>query len=415
MAGRTTREAWAKLRVNGVKVPRDLRKAESGFRKGGRRAGLAFRRGFRRVVGRLRGAAGMLGGIGIGVGIGAGLAKGLQDASQFEDQLQRLGSQARKFGSEMDVVRKSITKTSDETGLARSELTGALDEMVNLEGGSALTARNLETLAKGMQGTGTDGRELAQVMFTLGSNMKIAQDEMQGVLGGIDRIGTEASVPFSQLAASYTEVAAAASRMGVSGPQGVFQTVAAMQAMRKEITTPDEIKTSFTNLVTELLKKRKQIKRAFKIDVATGKGENTKLRDLFDIIQDFSQLDMSDAQRTLAITDVFGKRTAKGAIALLNNFKDFERFVSIGNEGAVEDFLGVRAQERAESAAGKLDAAINRLKLAFAEAFTPELIENVASAVGDVASGVNAAIDALRELKNFVSGDNTNDLVGDVG
>lgn len=364
----------------------------------------------RKSLSRLRSIGGLAGGIGVGFG----LAEGFRDATEFADVVQRLESQARLSGDALGQWGNRITEASSATGIARDKIAGALDEMVNLQGKAGLSATTMNTLATGMKATGTEGRDLARVMFTLTSNMKISEDQMRAVLGGIDAIGTESSIPFSQLASSYTEVAAAASNMGAKGPDGVFSTVAAMQAMRKQITTPDEIKTAFTGFADELVKKAPQIQRALGVTVAKGKGRKLVARDLFAIVSDLRELQKQGKITGDAVRVAFGKRSGKGIVALLNNFDEFERLRRLGIQGAKQDFLGLREMERANSTAGKLEKATNDLKLAFATSITPQTIEDVAAALSKVAGLIKKVSFGYSQLMSlFDSGSRNRRLIAD--
>lgn len=389
------RDAIAKLKVDGSEVARGLNKAKGRFDKFGKKVGRQLKT---RIGGALKSALKFgVGGLGIGAGIG--LVSFGKEALGFEDKLQRLGSQARKSAKEMEPIREALTEISKETGVARDELLGAADVLVDRLGKEALTTDNLQLMAQQMLGTGTAAEDLANLMFTLESSMGInTTEKMKESLGGLDKIGTAASIPLKELASSVQEALGASQSFGEKGPRAVFGVVAALQAMRRGgIASADETRTAFTKLATEIFEKRKKINKVLKkkgllkLDIEDSEGNK---KNLIGGLEQLLAAELSDAE----IAPIFGVRAEKGFNALKKNKKLFEEFLAAGEDGA--GFFDERAAERAASSAGKIQKSMNAAKLSILEAFTPERIEAFSSALqtlvgslGEVASTVSNLID----------------------
>ena len=227
-----------------------------------------------------------------GAGIVAIAGAATKRVLEFEDQLDAIGVQAGASSEELGVLRNAVNETSRQTGLGRDAVAGAVDELVNLEGGSAATAANIDLMGRAVRASGADGKDLAGVMFALNSAFfdgKASTEEMEAALSSVLTVGKEGSIPLSEMAVVLQQVASQFDDVSASGTQGAADLAAALQAAREGFGSASEAGTGLRAAVGALVGKSKELKR-FGVNVFNvgkdGSRELKPLREIMDQLAD---------------------------------------------------------------------------------------------------------------------------------
>lgn len=351
------RKVLAVLTADSKMLGRDLTKAEKRLQKFGKRAKKSIARGWGKATS-LLGAAG---------GIGLGMAfKGVEE---FEDKLQRVGSQARYSAQEIDDLRKRIDKASESKGVDRFQLLEGLEEAVNLMGGDGV--EQLDNMATALNATGAEAKSISGLMFALSENMQVDPSGMQAALSAIDKIGTVKSIPMSELASELPAVTGMAKDFGATGVRGTAQITAAMQLLRTEFKGAAEVGTALTGAMRSFAKNEKLIK-GLGVSVRDANGE---FRPMLDIIDDLGGKTGGDVGKLIKVMGRFEGSTA--VKVLIKRRQEMQELVRMGVEAGEQNFLAIRDQERQNSVAGRYESTMARVKLAMAKAFSPERMEKI--------------------------------------
>ncbi len=366
-----------------ARIRADLRQLEKDLPKGRRRFQLFGKKIGRDLRSSLRGAFRTVGTIG-GIGGAAGLIAAGKGVIDFEDKLDRLGIQA-KFGSEAVVaLRKQIRNLSDDGGEAADNILAGANQLVNLEGGAALTSDRLELLDKAMVATGASGEDLARVLFSLDKTAGVSSVKDQTLaLNALTAAGKEASIPLDQLGAELPKVLPQFVKFGRKGAAGIAQLGAALQVTAQGFKGPKELFTGANEALFQLAKQSGKLKK-LGINVFEAKrgphGERV-YRDLRDIITDIGKSKLAKDDKLLI--DAFGSKEAAQFLGLL--VKNTDQWDALYDASLKADVLQEDYVKRTTGRAGRLRRSWQRIQNSIAKAFTPERIEKFAQLMERVA------------------------------
>lgn len=385
---RGAREAKARLGVDDRRLDPGLRKARNKWRR--------FGRGIRRDVLRsLRGVHRDMTNL-VGAGAVAGFAVVGRQVLRFEDQMSRLQIQAGTTNQEMAAFRSTVDGLSRSTGISRDELLDGAVALVDLQGAAGFSADQLKVLARANLATGTSMRDLAGLTFALGNAFNIADpNDLERGLSGIVTAGKEGAVPLNQMAQVLQRVAVTFKEVGGEGTAGAADMAAAIQILRRGFGTAEEAGTGLEALVGGLAKKAPELKK-LGVDVFNTAGEFNDLRVILDQF----------AAAGLSAEELFGglgrKETVKALLTLLENRrsrevdgKTLKGFEEIATAARDSNAVQEDADKRRQSRAHKLQLAFNRMKLAIADAFTPQRIEKFVGLVEKLADLIELVADNL--------------------
>ena len=366
----------------------DNRRLKGDLAKSRRMFGRTFTKIGGSIKSKLGGAFGGLGVLGAGIGIAA-IGKNVLD---FEKTLTRLGIQAGTSGAALDKFRAETIALSTETGISRSELIGASEALVNLTGSAGFAQDKLRVLAEANLATGASMQDLAGLAFSLDNAFKLDNAEsLKAGLSSIITVGKEGAIPLNQLAPILQGVSKSFTELGGTGVQGATDLAASLQVLRTAFGSPAEAGTGLQSVITALTKKSALLKKKG-ISVF---DKNGAFRGLRPILDDFQKADLTIKE----LTDTLGRVEAqKGVSALIDpeGRRELERLAAAGAAGqlAVER----DAAKFRESAAGRLQASMNRLNETFAAVFTPERIEKFVKAMGKLADFAGFLVDHAKEF-----------------
>ena len=357
----------------------------------------------KRIGGKLWGAgSGALKSIGAGIGMsaGMGLASIISDGLSFEKSLTRMQVAAEKSSGEMANVRDSIVATSRATAMSREEILAGGQAYLAATGDAKGLVDMMQLLAKTAQATGAKTDDLAKVAAKLRDNFGIQNaKDMESALSSLIQQGKTGSVELSDLAANLASVAPQFASFGnVGGVSGVGELGAAMQVVAKNFGSATEAATGLRSMMSALTQNAERFEKAgvriYDKDPKTGEK---RMRNLSEIWDDINKSKLVKDPTLLG--KAFGQQEAKRAYDALKQYPElYDQLIAAGKDfGAVgRDFDKVMS-----SPAMRAEQAINNLKIAIAEAFTPERIAGFAAALEKVLGTVGDILGALGKIADY--------------
>lgn len=398
-------EARAILRADNSKLRRDLRKARR-----------LFSRTFGRVASRIRGTLSkalspLASPLGV-AGAGAGIALAAKDVFGFERQLTRLGIQAGKTPRQLNEFRAAIDDISVRTGVARKELLGGAAAFVSLVGESGFSVKTLETFARVAQASGADMQDLAGVALSLQENLKIDPKDFEKAFSIILHAGKAGSVELKEMASLLTTIAPTFSKFGDNaefGTDALASMAAGLQFLRKEFGSASEATTGFSGLMVGLTKHAKEFEAAGVNIFDVGPDGVKRYRDLSAIIDDIAASRL--AKDPTLLTKAFGRDEARKAFDALSGYR--QQWRALSAESLAANDVASDYTTFMESSSGRMDKAMSKIKVAIANAFTPEVIELFVSAAtkgAELIERIAKSLGYIRELYDDLSQESLKEL-----
>ena len=374
-------EATAMMRADNRRLKGDLAKSRKMFGKTFTKIGSG-------IKSKLGGAFGGLGALGAGIGVAA-IGK---DVLDFEKTLTRLGIQAGTSAADIDKFRSATIELSKKTGISRGDLIGASEALVNLTGSAGFAQDKLEVLAQANLATGASMEELAGLAFSLDNAFELkSADELKAGLSAIIQAGKDGAIPLNQMSIVLQGVSASFAELGGTGVEGAADLAAALQVLRSGgFATAAEAGTGLQSVITALTKKSALLKKKG-IEVFDKDGAFRGLRPILD---DFREADLTIKE----LTDTLGRVEAQKGISALIDPEGRASLEALSKAGRTSKAVDEDAAKFRESAAGRLQASMNRLKETFAAVFTPARIEKFVQAMGKLADAAGFVVDHAKEF-----------------
>lgn len=368
------------------------------------RKGLGYIKGFAEDVGKVGAgvvkstALGFIHGVGMSVanrGLDFMIDQG-KKVIDFQRELTRLGIDLNKQPGEMQEIGEGIRRISSEVGLGADQVLAAGRDYADLAGLQAFTMERMSLIARAAQASGSDVKDMAALMFTLTENMKVPDNQLEDTIGGLINQAKFGSIHFRELAKELVALGSVYSQFGVTGREGAIQIGAQMQLARHGFASASEAATGILRIYRSLPQHASKFAKAG-VDIWMP-GSKTNLRPFEDIIHQIQKSKLS-LDRELLIKS-FGRTEGERFYQVLTSLTaQYDEMKKAGEaNGVVARDLGTYT----ESAAGRIDVAMERIKNGFAEALTPERIEQIVggieqivAAIPRIASAISTAMDAF--------------------
>lgn len=356
----------------------------AGLGAAGRRAGGLAMRG-----------AGMAasGAAGVAVAGIVGVASMVDDAVALERGLTRYQIATDASAESMGRFRDALKQTSADAGINQQVMLAGVSGYVALTGDAAGAADSMKTFGRVANATGAEMEDIAAVAASMKNNLGIDPKDFEAGFSALHVQGKAGAVELRELAAQLAGIAPAFSKFdGGMGTKGLVQMGAALQVVRQGFGSSAEAATGMRALMTSLQRNATKFgkKRIFYTD-ENGKKQLRDIRDIVDAIGD-SKL----ARDPTKLTQAFGSDEAKRAYdQLVANRKLLDELIVKGGDKSAIDR---DAATFMASPAGKMQKAIEALKAAMLEAFTPDRIEAMADAMEKLAGVTSTVVDFMDRL-----------------
>jgi TP901 family phage tail tape measure protein len=387
-------QAKIEITADTARLPAGLQRAKKMFQ------------GFAETVG--GGTRDILAGIGKGVLLGTGMTianRGIdlmieqgKAVIDFQRELTRLGIDLRKQPAEMQGIGLAMRQISNETGIGAEKVLAAGRAYADLAGAEAFTMDKMRLIARSAQASGTDVSDMAALMFTLTENMKVPDNQLEDTIGGLINQAKDGSIHFKELAKELVALGSVYSQFGVTGREGAIQIGAQMQLARHGFASASEAATGILRIYRSLPQHASKFRQAG-VDIWMP-GSKTKLRPFEDIIHQIQRSKLA-LDRELLIKS-FGRTEGERFYQILTALTaQYDQLKQAGEaNGVVQKDLATYT----ESAAGRIDVAMERVKNSFAEALTPERIDQIVQGIESIAAAMPAITSAIETAMDAFSG-----------
>ncbi|MBS4046190.1 MAG: tail tape measure protein [Alphaproteobacteria bacterium] len=355
-------------------------------------------------------------------------AAGLGTAKMLVDQemrFTRLGIAADMTADQVDAMRRQILQVANmpDIRVDSSEITAAIEQILEKTGNLELARDNIRNIGLAIQATGAAGADVGSMFADAFEKFGI-KDSAQ-ILAATDAIAAQGKAGAFTLANLATQGSRVTSAYAVTGRQGVqamTEMGAALQMIRRGVSSPEQAATAFEALLRTLQDADKvKMLKAGGIQIMDPKNPKV-MRSVIDIMQDIIKKTGGDALKLSQVFDSEAMRAFNGAVAEFKQtggFESFGKFLDAGGDGSTLLTDSARAAKEASAAMQSLKTVYTTFSTAaltgpirfFADQINgikPENLERAMRALAWGAAGVGAlvvgvkAIQGIRATKNAI-------------
>lgn len=307
----------------------------------------------------------------------------------FERKLTRFGIATRTGAAGLDDVRKAARATSAATGIDASVVLDSARAYVDLAGAQNNSIEKMNILARAGQASEAEGKDLAGMMYQLTRSMKIADNQMEDTMGGLINQAKDGAIEAKQMAAEFSGMMPIFARFGVTGREGAIQLGAMYQVTRDGFDSAAQAATGMIRLMAGFQRHASRFK-SWGVEVFKP-GSKNELRSMADIMKQVHDNPLS--KDIEALIKAFGRSEAWRTFELLNEAPD--RLKALEEAGRTNGVIMQDLATFTESASGRMDVAFEKMKNGFAEALTPERIEQIVQGIGSIANSIGPLMTAV--------------------
>ena len=358
------------------------------FRAAGNRAtamgdrAAAVRRRIGGAVGSLGAAFGLAGGA---FAIGA-TAKRL---ASIETRMERLGIQSGRSTEEMNALRGEIYETANAPDIRvdPSELTAAVESIVEKTGDLDFARANLRLLAEAIQGSGGSGDALGRMAAEFRKLGVTSEEEVSRMLNLLVTQGKSGAFTLGNMAAQGERLFSAFAGLGYQGPRAVRELGAYVQ-MARQATGDSAQATTATEALLRTLSDAAKIEKLTELGVDLYETDGSR-RHLSDILPDLIDAVGGDA---VELSKIFDAEAMRGINALVGErgLEDYRRFLEIEARG---DELATDAARIAQTTEAQAQDIRTSFEAKLTEHFTGPL-QGAAGAIAEFQGEILAAAGA---------------------
>lgn len=320
-------------------------------------------------------------------------AKGVID---LERNLTRFQIAAGKTPESMNAMRKSISSISKETAIGSADILAGAQTYVDLTGDVAGAEKAMRSFSRIAQASGSSVSDIATATASMQMSMKLDSGDIENAFSGLISQGKMGAVSLKDMAAELSTLGPMMAKFkGGTGLEGIKTMGAAFQVVRQGAGSASEANTQLQSVITGIVSHAKQFEKAgVKIYDKDPKTGVKSLKPFAQIIEGISKSKLM--KDPTALGKAFGRVEALAAFQSLAKNRDlYDELIAKGADAsAVQKDLDTYLN----STAGKLDTAMNQLKVSIAEAFTPERIAGFVAAVQQLVDLLIKAVGFAEQL-----------------
>lgn len=405
------RKATAVLTADSRKLNKELAKAEKRFGGFGKRV-KGTGKGIGKTLGGMASRFGATGGFGA---LGAGLVVGgaIKDAVAFDAALTDLAIATDGAIGPTELLRDNILSLSKQHGEAKEKILAGAAAYVRLTGDADAARDSMDAFTRISIATGSNMEDIASTAAALGQNLGIAPKEFEHAFSVLAATGKDGSVELSDMATILARLTPQIEKFaGGRGMAGMGELSAALQLINQGFNDSAMSATAFQSLVGALTKNASKFEKAGVKIFEVGKDGTKSFRNFRTIIDEIGASDL--AKDPTLLLDAFGRKEAQDAfVQLVKNKGAWEGLV---READRADTISKDYATRTSSNSHKVKKAWNSVRVAFAEAMTPERVAMIANALTSVADVAATIVGTLGEIPDTIraGAHATNDWLSDM-
>ncbi len=324
-----------------------------------------------------------------------GAADGVRD---FERSLVRLGIAGNLTNVQIASLRTAIQQTSKDTAISASDILAGAQTYVDLTGDIKGAKTAMVSFARIAQATGASTADVATATSALQMSMRLDSSQAEAAFSGLIVQGKDGAVGVKDFAGELAGLAPQFAQFkGGTGLSGIRELGAAFQVIRIGAKDSSVAATQFQALMGEIGKSGKELSQ---IGISVFEKDGKSLRGASDI---FEQIAKNKQLASVATMEkIFGRKESQ--LAVLQLRAHIDKFRELKEAG--KDTTAVQRDMATflESDAGRLDKAFNSIKVAIAEAFTPERITGFTNAVEALADKLGPVIESVGWIGDKLGG-----------
>lgn len=318
-----------------------------------------------------------------------------QKVFDFEEALTRLGIAGRIAVGDLGGIRSAINQLAPALGVDRNAILANYRAYIDLAGAQSGSIEKMKILARAGQATGAEGKDLAGLMYQLTRSMKITDAQMEDTIGGLVEQAKDGKIEAKQMAAEFSAILPLLARFkGGTGRDAVNMLGAMFQTVADNFNSASEAGTGMVRMLASLRTYAGRFEaHGIKIWDTDEKGFK-HARELRGIIDSISQSDLAKDPQLLK--KAFGRTEGWRSIEML--FDSVQRMKDLEEVGKRNGVIQKDLATYMESASGRMASAFEKMKVAVAEAFTPERISRFVDAIEGLATKVAPLVDMVGHL-----------------
>ncbi len=281
--------------------------------------------------GRALGTVGAVGRAGVtaaGVTGAALAASSVSHALRLDESTRRLAIAGRmpgQTGANPEDLRRQFTNLGVETGIRPEAIAGGAAKFVAKTGDLTTALANMRNFAITAQATGAEIEHVASAGADLAEKFNIKKvEDMSAALAILTFQGKKGAFELKDMAEQFPEMAAAASRAGMTGVSGMRTLGGLAQIARQSTGSGSEASTALQMMLTQLVTKADKLKSGKalggeKVDVFEGGDPTKKARDIPTILSEI--ISKSEGNQT-ELAKVFDIRGTRAISPLIKTYRD---------------------------------------------------------------------------------------------
>ena len=277
----------------------------------------------------------------------------------LERRFTRLGIQANISADEVKRLKQLIYDTSlaPDIRIDPSELTGAIEKIVEKTGDLEFARNNIRNIALAIQAAGASGNDIGAIIAEF---KKLGIETEQGVLIALDTLvsqGKAGAFTLQNLASQGERAVSAFSAMGYEGQKGVQAMGALLQVARMGTSGPEAAATAYENMLKVIIEKGNELQSAG-IDVFDPEKLAQGVEAFRPMPEILKQILEKSQGRATVLSKLFGSEgyraitTAAAEMQKGQGFASLDKFLQIQGDGTLLLSDSARA---ANDAAGALE------------------------------------------------------------
>lgn len=285
------------------------------------------------LAGELRGQAMKVGAVALA------LRQPLNQEGDFELQLRQFGNTAGMGAEKLAEVRKELRAVSTEQRQTTTALLGGVEVLVGKGMAAKEALLSTTAIARASTATGAAMEDMANLSFSVISNMHVPVGKLAQALDMMAQAGKEGGFELKNMAQQFPQLTASAAALGLTGTEGVASISAMLQVAMKGASDPSTAANNLANFLSKIASpeaRRNFEKIGVDIEQALADGVAAGGNPVEVALREIAEATGADLDKVMADAfDENGKLVAGAADKISERFKLGELF----GDKQVQDFL----------------------------------------------------------------------------
>ncbi|MBK1793536.1 phage tail tape measure protein [Devosia sp. WQ 349] len=320
----------------------------------------------------------------------------VQQAIAFETQLGRINQKVRLTSEELEALGKQVRQVGLDTATGGAQMVEAVDGLLAIGLDTATAMEVASPIGKVVSAYQADATEMVQLSGALLTNLDFTADQMQRAFDIMATGGDAGQFELADMAASFSEITAAAQGLGISGDKGLADLVAALQVARQGAGSGSAAVTNLSNYLSKIMAPdaiKKFGEAGVDIVAEVERAQKASMSPIEHTIGILSKLTEGGKQDLIGqyFADAEVQKFIRPMIQNLEQYREI-RAKALAGDGKLQlDFENW--EKSSQGVMSRFEASIENLNLVVGDSLLPSLtrfVESVTPMIDGVASFVEA-------------------------